>query len=131
MCIKARNRATERQPCTESCLSVVVAAQSLWLRRRLQRTAGGATSLLYLSSCFSPLPLISVSLLLFLSFLQAVSYCALLLCPSGALFMLHCHWQVCVHGCVPITDQVTVHFWSKRSFSSVSPHCYSLYNIFF
>lgn len=79
----------------ELSVSAVISARSLWLRQRLQRAAGGETSLLYLSSCSCPLPLISLSSLLFLSSPQAVSYCAPLSIWSsvpGALPL-----QVCVY----------------------------------
>lgn len=82
VCIKARGSATERQPCTELSVPVVISAQSLWLRRRLQRAAGEETLLLYLSPCSSPLPLISLSLFSFFLPLLRL-FLIVLLCPSA------------------------------------------------
>lgn len=60
----------------EANVSLVIAAQSPWLRHRLQQAAGGETLLLYLCSCPCCPPLISRSPLIFCTSPQAVSHCA-------------------------------------------------------
>lgn len=91
-------------PCVscDFCSSPVAAAE---------QAAGGEKSLLYLSSCSLPLPLISLSPLLFLSSPRAVSYCTPLSIWSSVAVALPL--QVCACMC---RSQVAAHFWSRATF---------------
>lgn len=103
ICVRQRKKRCNTQTAVQRKLpvSVTIVAWSLRLRQRLQRAAGGETSLLYLPSCAHLLPLISPSLLLFLSSPRAVSQWTPLFIWSSVAIALSL--QVCERAHVGVT----------------------------
>lgn len=112
-CVKGRNGATQRQPCKESSLC------QLWLLLDPSGCNGDCGEQLeerHLSSCSCLLPLICLTLLLFLSSPWAISYCTPL-----SIWSIVATAGVCVY--VPETRiKLLFIVFEQEIISNVSPH---------